>query len=538
MKKKSILWMISFFVLSLGALAAAAALVVKVDPFFHYHKPLTDTYYYELFNERSQNDGISRNFDYDALITGSSVTENFRTSEMDAIFGTHSVKVSYFGAYYKEVNDNLTVALKSQPNLKTIVRGLDMNYFIQDKDAMRTDQGTYPTYLYDDNLLNDVNYVLNRDVLFKRIYPMLTENDEEGFTPGIASFDDYGFWMSGYSCGIHAIRPEGVTVQEPGEPVHLDEESREILLGNIRQNVTSLASEYPEVTFYYFITPYSSIWWQAELEKGTIYRQIEAEQLIIEECLQYDNIRIFSFNLLTDLTTDMNNYVDTVHYASWFNTLILQYMHDGKCELTADNYEAYLAEELEFYTTYDYASVNKQEDYEDDNYAEALIRERISGIAPVSLSENAEKTDEGIQIPIEDISAYDYLVFEAKNIADEGELQACLYDSGGTPLLLTTAQAQDLDGEWHRYLMDTSALSGSITLVCKGSLENISSSADDSGFEKDNRAENDSSSENGSNAVADSNPADSSNAEDDNTPENSSSTKDSGSFILRNLTLY
>ena len=467
MKINAKLWITAYLVLCLGALAAVAAVVVKVDPFFHYHAPRTDVYYYELFNERSQNNGITRHFDYDALITGSSVTENFKTSEMDEIFGTNSIKVSYFGAYYKEVNDNIRVALENNPKLKTIVRGLDMNYFILDKDDMHDEQGTFPTYLYDDNLFNDVNYVLNRDVVFNRVYPMLTENDQEGFVPGIASFDDYGFWMSGYSCGIHYIRPDGVPVKGAGEPVHLTQEEEDILMENIRQNVTALPAEYPDVTFYYFFTPYSSIWWQSKVEEGTIYQQLEAEKLVIEELLKYDNIKLYSFNLLTDYTTDLNNYVDTVHYASWINTLILRYMYDGKCLLTEENYEEYLASELEFYTSYDFSLVNEQVDYENDYYAEALLNEEIKGVEPLEVSEVTPLPDGGFEVLIEDVSAYDYLVFDARN-TQEGQMEVCLYDGEGELLDVYTAEEGKLDGEWHQYLEDVSHVAGSVRLVFNG----------------------------------------------------------------------
>lgn len=96
-----------------------------MGPFFHYHKPNTERYYYMLNNERSQNDGISKHFDYDALITETSMAQNFIASEMDKIFGTNSIKVCYSGGSYKEINDNLVVALKYNPDLKTIVRGLE-----------------------------------------------------------------------------------------------------------------------------------------------------------------------------------------------------------------------------------------------------------------------------------------------------------------------------------------------------------------------------------------------------------------------------
>lgn len=369
-------WIIGYLVLVIGALTVAGARVVKVDPFFHYHKPLTDVYYYTLNNQRSQNDGIIKYFEYDALITGSSMTENFKTSEMDAIFGTNSIKVPFSGATYKEINDNLISALGKNPNLKIIVRGLDMANFWKDKDAMRLELGEYPTYLYDRNPFNDVEYVFNRDVLFRRVFPMVLENDGEGFQPGITSFDEYSNWMRVYTFGVNAVCPNGIAYQGVGAPIYLTDTEREAVLGTTQQNITSLAEQYPEVTFYYFFTPYSAVWWQKLAEGGTVYKQIEAEKLIIEEILKYDNIKLYSFNNLTDITTDLNNYKDLTHYGSWINSLMLRYMHDGKCLLTYENYEKYLEEELIFYTSFDYEQLNDQIDYEDDYYAEALLNER------------------------------------------------------------------------------------------------------------------------------------------------------------------
>ena len=222
-----------------------------------------------LNNQRSQNNGITRYFDYDALITGTSMTENFSTSELDANWGTNSIKVPFSGGSYKEINDSLINALAYNPNLKVIIRGLDIDKFIKDKDAMRQDLGEYPTYLYDKNLFNDVKYVFNRDILFKRVYPMVLANDSEGFEPGISSFDEYSNWMASYTFGVNTVCPDGVVVQEVGAPVHLTDTEKEVVLGTVHQNITSLAEQYPEVTFYYFFTPYSAVWWQALVNNGT-----------------------------------------------------------------------------------------------------------------------------------------------------------------------------------------------------------------------------------------------------------------------------
>ena len=78
-------WAVRTVVLMLLCIAAVCVSTVIVDPFFHYHAPAGWMSYY-LHNQRYQNDGILKHFDYDAMITGTSMTENFKTSEMDEIF--------------------------------------------------------------------------------------------------------------------------------------------------------------------------------------------------------------------------------------------------------------------------------------------------------------------------------------------------------------------------------------------------------------------------------------------------------------------
>ena len=75
-KNTAIKWII-------GILAAAAAAVLifilsifAIDPMFHYHAPLKFLSY-PLVNERYQNNGIARHFDYDKMIYG----KNYRYTE-------------------------------------------------------------------------------------------------------------------------------------------------------------------------------------------------------------------------------------------------------------------------------------------------------------------------------------------------------------------------------------------------------------------------------------------------------------------------
>lgn len=465
---KSKKWLAGYFCIVIVALCVIGVIVYYIDPYFHYHYPHTEKYYYELSNERYQNDGIVKHFDYDAVITGTSMTEQFKTSELDALFGTQSIKVPYSGGSYKEINDNLRTALRYQPGLKIVVRGLDMNRFLSDRDAMRYETGEYQVYLHNEIPVDDVKYLFNRNGLIDVCY-IITRGILE-IEPGITSFDEYVAWQNPVF-GIQAVCPDGITFDGLTKMSrHLSDEEKHIIQENIQANVTSLAELYPNVTFYYFFTPYSVLWWA---DKSAEY-QIEAEQYVIELLLEHDNIRLYSFNNRTDITTDLNNYKDKNHYASWINSLMLRWMHDGEYLLTKENYMDYLKEERAFYTGFDYESLNGQEDYECDYYAAALLNQELCGVEPLELATNASAkgmAEENLMVFVQDIDAYKYLVFYARNV-EGGQVLAQIFDTQGEAVAeLAADDMADVSSEWHQYLLDVTDAEGDVTICFNGNME-------------------------------------------------------------------
>ena len=96
----------------LGVVAAAflavAALVVYVDPFFHYHSPLSG-FPYLVDNQLSQNPGMAKHMDYDSVILGSSMTVNFQTTWFQELMGLNTIKLSYSGAFPKDQSNIMKI---------------------------------------------------------------------------------------------------------------------------------------------------------------------------------------------------------------------------------------------------------------------------------------------------------------------------------------------------------------------------------------------------------------------------------------------
>ena len=146
----------------IGILAAAAAAVLifilsifAIDPMFHYHASLKFLSY-PLVNERYQNNGIARHFDYDSVITGTSMTENFKTRAAQKRFGGDFFKVACSGGGYTEIGDNLKTAYDSGHDIKYVIWGLDYDKMIYGKNYRYTEKGDFPDYLYNDSSLDDI----------------------------------------------------------------------------------------------------------------------------------------------------------------------------------------------------------------------------------------------------------------------------------------------------------------------------------------------------------------------------------------------
>lgn len=354
-------WTFRTLFLTVAAFLITAAVTVYRDPFFHYHAPLPQYNYpqkvYPDSSERYCNDGISRHFSYEGIITGTSMSENFKASEADEIFGSRFIKVPYAGATYKEISDNLRRAYRADQEIRCIIWGLDYNTLLSDKDACNEDF-PYPYHLYNDNPFDDIRYVLNKSVLLGETLQVTRAENGDGVA---VDFDTYGSWSDYHSEEFgawHVLTTYGLK-ETPGEPQPLTGEQKELLLANLRQNVSALAAEHPETTFYLFIPPYSICYWDILDNEGTMDQHIEAEQLAIEELLQFSNIRLYSFSDNFDLTCDLDNYKDYMHYGEWVNSQILKWMKEGEYLLTPDNYMDYLERIRGFYHSYDYASLHE-----------------------------------------------------------------------------------------------------------------------------------------------------------------------------------
>ncbi len=342
------------------ALAAWIGLMAVMDPYFHYHGPLPGTSY-RLYEERYINDGICRHFSYDAAITGTSMTQNFKTSELEALYGVTAVKLPFSGAGFQEICENLDRGFREKEKagqpVKMAVIALDYNGLRRPYDWKQYDD--FPVYLYDENPWNDVSYVLNKSILYKGTFTNLlyTLTGRPSTT-----FDEYSAWE--HETGIEEIY-KTYKRQATISPMRdsLTPEEADMVRISMERNLAELAKAHPDTTFYLFYTPYSILYWESLYREGQLLSQIQAEQIATEVLLECPNIRLYNFSSREDVICDLRYYRDKEHYSAEINSEILEWMRDDTYLVTPENAAQHLDWEREYFANFDYDSIYEKYGY-------------------------------------------------------------------------------------------------------------------------------------------------------------------------------
>lgn len=133
--------------------------------FFQYHKPLK-WFPYLIENQLCQNPGIAKQFEYDSVLLGSSMTINFNTIWFDEYFDLNTIKLTYNAACPLDQDTILEVIEKYHGEVEAVFLGVDITTYSRPVDERAYE---LQEYLYDNNLLNDVYYWWNKDVLLNYI---------------------------------------------------------------------------------------------------------------------------------------------------------------------------------------------------------------------------------------------------------------------------------------------------------------------------------------------------------------------------------
>ena len=324
-----------------------AAFNFAIDPLFQYHlpwfgmKPI-------ITSERYQNAGVAKTFDYDIALLGNSLSENFLVSDLNNTFGGKAVKLTSSDSYCLDWSYNLST-LKDHPGLKTVLFNFDPYCM---KNTYKELKHSVPLYLYDNNYLNDVEYLLNVEITKSFTFNAINSNIAGDYP----DYDRLFYWADDWEFGKEAVLKH--ERKELSSEEHDVEEYKE----NARKNIELLTPYFermPDTQFVIFCSPFGMYFWDGEIRENTAVLEEEGYLTALEILTGYDNVQVFLWtdDEMLGIMSNLDNYTDGHHYSPEINKEILRRIKAGEGLLTQENYKEEVDKFFDFIYSFDYDSL-------------------------------------------------------------------------------------------------------------------------------------------------------------------------------------
>nr|WP_325218032.1 hypothetical protein [uncultured Oscillibacter sp.] len=334
-------WARRFLAALLAALALCGGIVYAVDPCLYYRMP--EDRLPVFFNERYQAAGIIRQSPADTVLLGSSMVSNYRASWIEEFYRCSGLRVTIPDGYFFEFDQVLDLLFREH-SPDRILFALDLNALVRnERDASRA----MPDYLYNQNPLDDIKYLLNKDCLYYSFYTLLNsywgagQTLDEGFT-----------WDSTSSWGQYAALQ--FYDRAPATGIQMPEDA---YLQFAQENLAVMANwfqKHPDTKFEIFLSPYSILAWDKSIRQGDLDARLAAVKLACKTLWAYPNVRVHAPLFAKNMVTELNNYCDYVHHSGEAGKWVLGNVCAEKFLLREEDVEKTLADWREFVVHYDY----------------------------------------------------------------------------------------------------------------------------------------------------------------------------------------
>lgn len=303
--------------------AVTAGIVFFFDPFFHYHKPIRPLKAV-LTQAEYQVIGTLRTFDYDSLIVGSSMAENYNNKWFDETFDCTAIKAVKPGANTSDLVYLLEEAYEEN-EITNIFYTLDISALTTTIQEHFVNEGM-PLYLYNKNPFDDVKYLFNKHVIFEDI-PYMAANSfigdyDEGDSFNWAQYKDFGT--------LH------YTPTEEKQPIKSLDEYAEYVDFNL-DKLENLVKIHPETKYIFMVPPYSSLWWYEAYMCGDMEINFYALEQAFSRLLSFENVEIHYFQNMEEIVSDLSLYMDLIHYHPDVNKNLVELIPGNEYKVTLEN---------------------------------------------------------------------------------------------------------------------------------------------------------------------------------------------------------
>lgn len=319
----------------------------KIDVFGIHSKK--EVYLNDASYSRYQNIGIARNYVHDTIITGTSLSENFKTSLSNRLFNATTIKIPMSGASARE--QSILVSNAITENTKRIIWDFYYTAYSGKSTKMHKSH-PFPLFLYDSNPLNDFKLYASFDILKLSMKYLLFK--DKYFT------DDFDKLYSWYKNDKKKFGEKHVKAYIENLKIIFNntKNSQEYSYNNLKNNfdinILPIIKANPNIEFDFYVPPYTPYYFLGFYNSNLLNDIIAFKQYFIEKSFKYSNMHIHDFSVDYKVLENFDNYKDTHHFNQKISDMILKKIQSNAFLIdkdyigkNIDNYKKYIQKELE-----------------------------------------------------------------------------------------------------------------------------------------------------------------------------------------------
>ncbi len=326
-------WGITFLCAVIVMSMIVCSAIYVVDPYFQFR--VRDNQYF--MNTKYVDAGLVKNYDYDTVIIGSCMIQNYDISKFNSLLEVNAVKIGSAGLTPDGIIDYTLLANRV---------GKARNYYLNidfisfgskgDDEAIGLQEELNLNeyyYLLEDNMLSKLKYMFGYEAWFRFMpvdfgliaYRAVGGNTSCGKIGTRTSIAHNGEWSDEYVYG-----EEAVMSRKNQEIVCLDETEKEELLQAMKADMDNFIDriDFTQGSYTFIFPPYSYLFWEDAKAANTYEVYVEAKEYMIEKIKQRGGT-VYDFQSI-EKTHDLDYYTDTIHYSKYMNDYMIECMAAGE----------------------------------------------------------------------------------------------------------------------------------------------------------------------------------------------------------------
>lgn len=292
-----------------------------VDPYQFYRQP--GFYKPVYFNDqRYQNPGLARTQDYSLAIIGTSMTDNFLLSYVNNALNRKIVKLSMMGASMYEQKLMADVVIRAQ-KADTIIYELNYFSFRGASDRVTHTGKGFPYHMYQRGIIKDFKYLCNPETLLKSYHILRKHYKGINHYTMVEDLEKLNTWYYNSKFTKENAMKDWNLAQNDLKRADPEEFTWEYIKENADKNLLDLIKSNQDTEFILFYPPFSVLIHKFLDDRGLFDEEIRLKQYIFDNTRNLENVKIYDFQDLKEITHNLDNYRDMTHYSIEINEYII-----------------------------------------------------------------------------------------------------------------------------------------------------------------------------------------------------------------------